>query len=76
MSDALAHADGRLTGFIERDDAYTVTYRVGNREHISTVSKRDLTVLTSGVCLSGLDSNFDLTSLVGVMREGAETGEF
>jgi hypothetical protein len=74
LADALSHAQGRLLSFIERDDVYTVTYRVNKRTHTSTVRKDDLTVLTSGICLSGRDHDFDLTSVVGVMREAATIG--
>jgi hypothetical protein len=74
LADALSHAQGRLLSFIERDDVYTVTYRVHKRTHTSTVRKDDLTVLTSGICLSGRDHDFDLTSVVGVMREAATIG--
>jgi hypothetical protein len=74
LVDALAHAEGRLLSFIERNDVYTVTYRIQDRTHTSTVRKDDLTVLTSGICLSGRDRDFDLTSIVGVMREAATIG--
>lgn len=69
LADALQHASGRLLSFIERDDRYTVTYEVDGERHVSNVGKRDLSVLTSGICLSGRDSDFDLTSIVSVMRE-------
>lgn len=69
LSDALQHADGRLLSFVERDAIYTVTYEAGSQRYTSNVRKDDLTVQTAGICLSGRDGDFDLTSLVGVMRE-------
>ena len=74
LADALAHAGARLASYIEREEAYTVTYTVDDRTHRSTVSKDDLTVMAAGICLDGQDRRFDLQSLVGVLREGARGG--
>lgn len=71
LAAALAHAGGRLIAFTEREDSYTVAYMVGDERAVSTVHKGDLSVLTAGICLSGQDERFDLTSMVGVMREAA-----
>ncbi len=71
LSEALAHGGAELASYIEREDAYTVSFTVDGQEHRSTVRKDDLTVLVAGVCLAGQDRRFDLQSLVGVVREGA-----
>lgn len=72
LADALAHAGAELASYIERDDAYTVTFTIDQQTYRSTVAKDDLTLLTAGICLSGQDRRFDLQSLVGVIREGTE----
>ena len=71
LRDALAHAGAALRDFADvGEDAYRVTYTVDGRRHTSVVGRRDLTVRSAGICLSGEDEKFDLASLVGVLREG------
>ncbi len=66
---ALALAGADLSAFEEGHGRFTVSFRVDGRAYASIVSKLDLTVLSSGICLSGRDRDFDLTSLVSVLRE-------
>ena len=66
---ALEHAGAELKNYVERHDVYTVTYDVDGQRHVLTVAKKDLSVQVAGICLSGEDENFDLQSLVGVIRE-------
>lgn len=70
LTEALEHAEARLYSYLERGDVYVVKYEVDGRERISTIRRDDLSVLTADICLSGQDQRFDLTSLVGVLREG------
>ena len=71
LAQSLNHAGGRLVSWMDRGDAYTVTYQFGAQTHTSTVRADDLSIVTSGICLSGRDRDFDLTSLVGVMQQAA-----
>ena len=71
LKDALSHAGAVLRGYRELSDAYTVDYAVDGIRHTSVVDKKSLNVQAAGICLSGGDRSFDLTSLVGVIREGA-----
>jgi hypothetical protein len=76
LREALEHARARLRSYFEREDAYLVSFEVDGQEYSSTVRRDDLTVLSAGVCLSGRDEDFDLTSLVGVLREGSSRGRW
>lgn len=72
LAEALRHGGAHLKDFDRtRDGDFRVTYTVDGQRHVSIVSRRDLTVRTAGICLSGEDGKFDLQSLVGVLREGA-----
>jgi hypothetical protein len=64
-----------LVEYLERADSFRVTFTVGGRSYTSSVNKDDLTVQVAGICLSGEDQKFDLSSLVGVLREGGRQGE-
>lgn len=66
---ALRFAGADLVRWEERNGVLSVTYRVDGREITSLVAKDDLSVVGAGICLDERDGEFDLTSLVGVMRE-------
>lgn len=69
LQEALKMGGGELQNFSEHDDYWLVEWTAGNGEyHRSAIAKHDLTVISSGICLSGLDRNFDLQSLVGVVE--------
>ncbi len=67
---ALNIGGGELQDFRDRDDYWLVewTSRTGER-HSSAIAKKDLTVMSAGICLSGEDMKFDLQSLVGVVED-------
>lgn len=69
LKKALEMGGGELRNFRDRADYWQVEWVTGNgQHHSSAIAKNDLTVISSGICLSGLDRDFDLQSLVGVME--------
>lgn len=77
VESALNHAGAQLEGlWNEGADEVSVRYVVDGHTHTSRIRPSDLSVISAGICLSGLDQNFDLTSLVGVMRESGYDEEY
>jgi len=71
---ALTRAGADYKGHIDRGDTYTIEYAVDGHQHRSVVTKDNLSVVSAGICLSGGDRNFDLQSLVCVVRTGHNKG--
>jgi hypothetical protein len=72
---AVAHAGAGFKGYTESGDFYRVTFEVDGHRHVSVVARHDLSVQVAGICLSGGDRQFDLQSLVGVIREAQVDGQ-
>ena len=77
LRQALRLGGGELHQFQDRGDYWTVDWTTSDgTRHTSAITpvmrsiiaKDDLTVVSSGICLSGRDRDFDLQSLVGVME--------
>ena len=70
LAEALRQGGGELREFRDRENTWLVEWTTADGErHTSAISKQDLTVISSGICLSGRDRDFDLQSLVGVMEQ-------
>jgi hypothetical protein len=70
LQQALKTGGGELQTFHEHPDYWTVDWTTSDGErHTSAIAKNDLTVISSGICLSDRDRDFDLQSLVGVMED-------
>ena len=73
LKKALFQGGADLENFRDRGDFWQIEWRTRDGEfHSSAISKDDLTVVSSGICLSGQDRDFDLQSLVGVMEKRDE----
>lgn len=69
LRQALRQGGGELREFRDRDDHWLVEWTTADGEHHTcAIAKNDLTVVSSGICLSGRDRDFDLQSLVGVIE--------
>lgn len=70
LQKALKTGGSHLQQFQDRGDYWTVDWTTADGEHhTSAIAKDELTVISSGICLSGRDRDFDLQSLVGVIEE-------
>ncbi|KAF0247357.1 MAG: hypothetical protein FD167_3242 [bacterium] len=62
--------NARLHQFRDQGRFWVVDWFTSDdQRHTSAISKHDLTVISSGICLSGYDRNFDLQSLVKVIEQ-------
>jgi hypothetical protein len=71
IGNALSHADARLESFWYQDEGERASVRfvLGGKTHVVEIRPGDLSVVSAGICLDGRDRDFDLTSLVSVLRE-------
>ncbi|NES82090.1 MAG: hypothetical protein F6K10_12175 [Moorea sp. SIO2B7] len=70
LQQALRQGGGEMQGFRDRGEFWQVEWRTADGDfHASAIDKNDLTVISSGICLSGRDRDFDLQSLVGVIEK-------
>jgi hypothetical protein len=66
---ALRQGGGELQEFRANKDHWVIQWTTSDGEHHTcAIAKHDLTVISSGICLSGRDRDFDLQSLVGVIE--------
>jgi hypothetical protein len=74
LREALAFGGGELRAFQDRGNYWHVEWaaRPDGYTHTSAIEKRDFTVMSAGVCLSGRDRDFDLHSLVRVVEAGED----
>lgn len=64
---------GDLLDYSDRKDGTAlVTYAVSGKTFTSLVNSRNMQVISSGICLDGEDSNYDLATLVPVLRKGIQ----
>lgn len=73
LEKSLEMGKAKLIDYKEQGNVLTVQWEFDGRRQSSTVRKGDLTVITAGICLSGTDQRFDLTSLPSVFREALRT---
>jgi len=59
---------------LQRGEGYMIRYRSQSDGERTVTISTDFRVLSAGVCLAGGDENFDLASIVGVLREARQQG--
>lgn len=69
---ALSFSGAALREYVRHGDVYVITYEVDGSSFTSTIRADNLQVESAGVCLAGTDRQFDLTSVVGVLRVGIQ----
>ncbi|MFP4435732.1 MAG: hypothetical protein ACLFVO_00485 [Chloroflexaceae bacterium] len=65
---ALEIGGAQLLGYELTDNGLRVTWQRNGRRSVTLVGT-DLGVVSAGICLSGEDDRFDLTSIVGVIQD-------
>jgi len=75
IEEALGHAGARLDAFwLQNENQATVRFERNGRTHTASIDPKNLTLFSAGVCLSGQDQEFDLTSLVSILEEHERQG--
>lgn len=70
MELALNRAGVRLSSFwADSSDRATVTFNLNGTNRTVQVNRSNLSVISSGICLSNRDRDFDLTTIVSVFNE-------
>jgi len=73
LQQALEFAGGKLQDYHDRGEFWLVEWTTQTGEpHHSAIAKRDLSVVSAGICLNEEDNRFDLQSLVGVVEQRPE----
>jgi len=73
LRQALHQGGGELREFRDRGEYWQVEWTTSDgQHHSSAIDKDELTVISSGICLSGYDRDFDLQSLVGVIEQQSD----
>jgi len=67
------HAGGKYLRYEEKNNFFSVTYEVDGEVYTSHISKEsNHMVISAGICLNGHDKNFDLKSIITVIKEAQE----
>lgn len=77
IKDALKRGGGDMVSYKDRGAEWHVCWTDGDgTTHNSTISKRDLTVVSAGFCLAGTDKRYDLQSLVGIAEKRHDSRDY